>query len=106
MFTFLDVLWLATHTQCQSREVLSEARSVVIILFHIFVVAVLQPSHVFASSNLAYKVGRGRLTGSWGLLEKDSAITDLGFGFTSCPYCCLCGDHYRDMTHEVRKWII
>jgi len=40
-----------------------------IILFHIFVVAVLQLSHVFASSNLAYKVGRGHPTGSWGLLE-------------------------------------
>ena len=42
-----------------------------IILFHIFVVAVLQLSHVFASSNLAYKVGRGHPTGSWGLLEEN-----------------------------------
>jgi len=69
VFTFHDDLWLP-HTSCLSREVLSEARSVMIFLFHISAIAVLQPSHVFASSNLAYKVGRGRPTGSWGLLEE------------------------------------
>ena len=28
---------------------------------------------------------------------------DLGFVFTPCPHCCLCGDHYRYMTREVCK---
>jgi len=75
-----------------------------IILFHIFVVAVLQLSHVFASSNLAYKVGRGHPTGSWGLLEENCSQHLSG---TTCEIGNSGLTHYhKRLEQRLRIWVL
>ena len=66
--TFRGDLWLASYIMFTDLSPLRGQECNGYPVSH-FCCNCLAPSHAYASSNLAYKVGRGHPTGSWGLPE-------------------------------------